>query len=138
MVKFYKIGTLEKYDPFISAESAGDYINGTFGTYTDGKFTAGEGFYVVMDLEKGDDIFTSDYKVQKGAQTRIANLAKVNGKELQITPDNLPDTFAKTNKLVSDTNGKLKVNNEAVAPYLEVVDVIDFDGTGAKVKVVAE
>mgnify|MGYP001213363494 FL=1 len=136
MVKFYKIGTLEKYDPYITAESAGEYINGTFGTYVGTKFTEGEGFYVLMDVEKGDTAGTPDYKVKTGAQVRIANLAKLNGKELKITPDNLTATFAKGNKLVADTTGKLKVNGSAVVPYLEVVDVINFDGTGAKVKIV--
>ena len=41
MIRFDKISATEKNYPFVDAVVAGDYLNGTFGTVSNGTFTAG-------------------------------------------------------------------------------------------------
>ena len=138
MVKFYTIGMIEKYNPFVSATTAADYTNGAFGDVADGVFTVGATkFKVLMNKGKGHSMYT-DFTVEAGESSRVCDLSKLDGEYLLISPEHLPSTFKATDKLVSDTTGKLVVSASAVAPYLLVDSVVEFDGKGAKVKIVAE
>ena len=119
MVRFDKISVTEKNYPYVDAVVAADYKNGTFGTVTEGKFTAGAtGTFVIM---------------KKGSHARIGDLTTVVGAVLNVTSAQLPANVEKGNKLESQVDGTLKVNASAKGTYLEVVEVTSF---GANVKVV--
>ena len=129
MVRFDKISVTEKNYPYVDAVVAADYKNGTFGTVTEGKFTAGAtGTFVIMNIEDGDD-----YIVKKGSHARIGDLTTVVGAVLNVTSAQLPANVEKGNKLESQVDGTLKVNASAKGTYLEVIEVTSF---GANVKVV--
>ena len=132
MVRFEKISTTEKAYPYVDAIVAADYANGTFGTVTDGVFTAGAtGFHVIMNIEKGDDATSDDYVVKKGEHARIADLSKVDGAALNITSKQLPTTIAKGDKAVSKADGTLEVPTEApTAKYIEITEVTRFGANG--------
>lgn len=134
MIRFDKISATEKNYPFVDAVVAGDYLNGTFGTVSDGTFTAGAtGFYAIMNLEDGDEAKSDEYVVKTGAHARIVDFTKVDGQILNVTSAQLPDTFEKGNKLVSKADGTLEVSSGASNKYFKVIDVTRF---GANVKVV--
>ena len=134
MVRFDKISVTEKNYPYVDAVVAADYKNGTFGTATEGKFTAGAtGTFVIMNIEDGDDSKSDDYIVKKGSHARIGDLTSVVGAVLNVTSAQLPANVEKGNKLESQADGTLKVNASAKGTYLEVIEVTSF---GANVKVV--
>lgn len=135
MVRFDKISATEKNYPFVDAVVAGDYKNGTFGTIAAGTFTAGAtGFYAIMNVEDGDDAKSDEYVVKRGAHARIADLSKVDGQVLNITVDELPETFNIGDKLVSKADGTLEVSESASEKYIEVTEVTRF-GANAKIVV---
>jgi len=136
MVRFDKISVTEKRYPFVKATADGEYMNGTFGTITDGVFKASAtGFYVIMHVEKGDDAKSADYTVKKGEQIRVADLSKVDGEILNITSEQLPAGIKEKDKAVSKADGTLTVPGTApTAKYLEVTEVTRF-GVNAKVVV---
>lgn len=136
MVRFETLAPEEKIYCYSDATVAADYKNGKFGTVASGVFTAGTGFYVIMDVEKGDDAHSADYVVKKGAHARIANLALADGAIVDITSDQLPSTVAVTNKLDVNSSGDLVVGSGA-SDYLEVIEVTTF-GVRAKVVKAAE
>lgn len=138
MVKAYTIGMLEKYDAFSSVKSAGEYVPGSFGTVANGVFTAGaNGTAVIMEVPRFDTAHT-DTKIAKDTNIRVADITVWGGKKLQVSPANLPATFAKGDKLASDASGVLAVKSTATAPYLQVEDIIEFGGTGALVSIVTK
>ena len=132
MVRFEKISVTEKSYPFVNATVAADYANGTFGTVTDGVFTAGAtGFYVIMNLEKGDDATSDDYVIKAGEPARIADLSQVDGAALNITRKQLPTTIAKGDKAVSKADGTLEVPvNHPTLNYIEITDITRFGANG--------
>ena len=133
MIRFDKISATEKNYPFVDAVVAGDYLNGTFGTVSNGTFTAGAtGFYAIMNIEDGSKAKSDEYVVNAGAHARIVDFSKVDGQILNVTSAQLPETFAKGNKLVSKEDGTLQVGSPT-NKYFEVVEVTRF---GANVKVV--
>ena len=132
MIRFETLSTQEKNYPFLNATVAADYKNGTFGTVSDGVFTAGTGFYTIMDVEKGDDAYSAEYTILKNACARIANLSLVEGAIVDITIDQLPDEVAVENKLDIGSNGELTIGSGA-GDHLEVIEVTSF---GARAKVV--
>ncbi len=136
MVRFDKIAVIEKTYPYVNAKVAADYKNGTFGTVSNGVFTAGAtGFYTIMQIEKGDDATSDDFAIKKDEDARICDLSKVIGEVLDVTSAQLPATFAKNDKMVSKADGTLEVPGTApTASYLLVTEVTPF---GAKVKVTA-
>lgn len=131
MVRFEKLSTTEKNYPFVDAVVTADYKNGTFGTVTDGKFTAGAtGSFVIMNIEDGDDAKSDDYIIKKNAHARIADLTKVVGAIVDITSAQLPASVTKGNKLESQADGTLKVNASAKGTYIEVTEVTRFGVIG--------
>lgn len=94
MVRFEKLAPTEKAYPFEDAVVAADYKNGTFGSVAKGTFTAGEGFKAIMQVEKGDDMMTDNYKVVKGEHARIVDFAKADGAIVNITSDNIKDDYS--------------------------------------------
>lgn len=136
MVRFDKISATEKNYPFVDAVVADDYKNGTFGTVSDGIFTAGAtGFYVIMNVEDGDEAKTDDYIIPKSAHARIADLSKVDGVILNITSAQLPATYEKGDKATSKADGTLEIPTPTpTEKYLEITEVTRF-GANAKVVV---
>lgn len=135
MIRFEKLSVPETIYPFIDAEAADDYVNGTFGKVENDKFTAGsDGFQVIMQVEKGHNANTDKFTVKKGERVRVADLTKADGQIVDITSDMLPDGESVKDikvgaKLVPDTdNGKkglLKANGDE-ANHLTVIEVTDF------------
>ncbi len=134
MVRFEKLASTEKTYPFIDAIIADEYANGTFGTIADGIFTAGAaGFYVIMNAEDGNDAKSDDYRIDKGAHARIADLALVDGHIIDITSAQLPSGVKKGDKMVSKADGSLNVPTDVpTTEYIEVMEVTSF-GVRAKV-----
>lgn len=133
MVRFEMVSTTEKAYPYVDAIADAEYKNGTFGAVADGVFKAGAtGFYVIMNMENGDDAKSDDYVVHMGEKIRVADLAKVNGASLSITSAQLPASVAKGNKLVSKEDGTLSVSETATEKYIEVTEITTF-GVNAKV-----
>ncbi len=132
MVRFDKISTTEKNYPFVDAVVAADYKNGTFGTVANGVFTAGAtGFYVIMNVEKGDDAHTDKYVINKGEHARVADLSKVDGATVNITADELPASIKKGDKAVSKADGTLNVPSSApTAKYIEITEITPFGANG--------
>ena len=85
-----------------------------------------------MNLEDGNKAKSDEYVVKAGAHARIVYFSKVDGQILNVTSAQLPETFAKGNKLVSKEDGTLQVGSPS-NKYFEVVEVTRF---GANVKVV--
>lgn len=135
MVRFEKLSATEKNYPFVDATLAAEYVNGTFGTVVNGVFTAGAtGFYTIMNLEDGDDAKSDDYKIEKDAHARIADLSVVSGQVVNITAAQLPASYAKGDKLVSVAAGTLAVPGTApTEKYLEVLEVTSY---GCRAKIV--
>lgn len=139
MVKFSTIGQIEHGEyPFEDAVASADTFNGAYGEVNGGKFTVGANKgKVIMQIERGDDEYMPTYKIAKGEHVRVLDLAKRNGKMLEVYGDELPADVAKGDKLESDAEGKLVKNSSAAAPYLEVTAIIG-NKLGVEVKVVAE
>lgn len=134
MVRFDKLSTTEKGYPYVDATVAADYKNGTFGTVSNGVFTAGvTGFYVIMNMEDGDDAKSDDYVIKSGSHARIADLSLVGGATLNITSAQLPASFAVGDKAVSKADGTLNIPGTAPTEnYIEITEVTRF-GANAKV-----
>lgn len=126
MVRFEKLAPTEKAYPFVDAVTADTYKNGTFGKVTGDVFTAGEGFMAIMQVEKGDDMHTEDFAVTKGEHARIVDFAKADGQIVNITADELPDTYSVGDKLAADVTGKLVVNAGATKEYFEILEVTRY------------
>lgn len=126
MVRFDKLAPTEKGYPFVDAVAADTYKNGKFGEVADGTFTAGEGFKAIMQVEKGNDMHTDNFVVNKGEHARIADLTKADGQIVNITADQLPDSYSVSDKLVANTTGDLVVNASATNNYLEVLEVTRY------------
>ena len=124
MIRFEKLSVPETIYPFIDAEASEEYINGTFGTIAEDKFTAGAGFCAIMQVEKGDKAYTDKFTVKKGERVRVADLEKAPGLIVNITSDELPESVEKDNVLVADENGMLKVGSGNKS--LKVIEVTDY------------
>lgn len=140
MIKFHSIKQIEHFYGFENAVAKTDVLNGDFGTVTDGEFaTAANATKAIMLLEVGDDMNMPEYKIPKGTDLRVLDLAKLNGQLIEVYGAQLPKTFAKGDKLVSTATGALEVSSgdSVVAPYYEVTKIID-NKIGVEVKIVAE
>lgn len=126
MIRFEKLSATEKAYPFVDAVVADDYKNGTFGDIANGTFTAGTGFKAIMQVEKGDDMKTDEFKVFKDEHARIADFAKANGQVVNITTDELPKTYKAGDKLVASNAGVLTVSADATSEYFEVIEVTRY------------
>ena len=125
MIRFEKLSVPETIYLFIDAEAADEYINGTFGTIAEDKFTAGAGFCAIMQVEKGDKAYSDKFTVKKGERVRVADLEKAPGLIVNITSDELPTEGAvKDASLVADENGMLKVGSGNKS--LKVIEVTDY------------
>jgi hypothetical protein len=124
MIRFEKLASTESVYPFVDAVVAADYKNGTFGTITDGTFTSGNGFMAVMQVEAGDAAKTDSYTVFAGEHARIADFSKVDGHVVNITKDQLPETYKVGDKLVG--NGATYTVGEASNKCFEVIEVMPY------------
>jgi len=122
MIRFEKLAATEKNYPFIDAVAVADYANGTFGTISDGKFTAGASFMAIMQIERGDDMKTDKFVVKKDEHIRVADFSKVDGHIVNITSDQLPKTYKAKDKLIADSTGKFVVSTSATNNYFEVIE----------------
>lgn len=136
MIKFSTIGMIEHGDyPFEDAVASVDTFNGAYGDVADGEFTPGDKkAKVIMQIERGDDEYMPTYKIVKGEHVRVLNLAKVEGKVVEVYGDELPEGVAVGDKLESDADGKL-VTGASAAPYLEVTKIVG-NHLGVEAKVV--
>ena len=87
-----------------------------------------------MQVERGDDEYMPTYKIVKGEHVRVLDLAKLEGKIVEVYGDELPADVAKGDKLESDATGKL-VKDATAAPYLEVTAIVG-NHLGVEAKVV--
>ena len=137
MVKFSTIGQIEKKYAFEDAVAGADVLNGDFGVVTAGEFAVdADAVKAVMQIEVGDNADLDEYPIKKGEHVRVVDLTAFDGETIEIYGAQLPDTYAKGNKLVSDATGKL-VTGGSVAPYFEITKVIP-NVKGVEVKVVAK
>lgn len=126
MIRFEQLSATEKQYPFIDAVVDADYKNGTFGVVSEGAFTAGEAFTAIMQVEKGNDMKTNEFVIKKGEHARIADFSKVDGQIVNITIEQLPETYKEKDKLVVAADGTLKVSTSATANYFEVLEVTRY------------
>ena len=137
MVKFSTIGQIEKKYAFEDAVAGANVLNGHFGAVTSGTFAvAGNAVKAIMQIEVGDDANLDEYPINKGAHVRVVDLTAFDGETIEIYGAQLPDTYVKGDKLVSDTSGKL-ITGGSTAPYFEITKVIP-NVKGVEVKVVAK
>lgn len=124
MVKFSTISQIEKKYAFEDAVASTAILNGDFGTVTAGEFsTDADAVKAVMQIEVGDNADLDEYPIEKGAHVRVVDLSAFDGETIEIYGAQLPDTYAKGDKLVSDASGKL-VTGGSTAPYFKVTKVI--------------
>ncbi len=136
MLKFHTIGQIEHENAFEDATIAVDTLNGAFGTVTAGAFAvAADSYKAIMQLEAGDDAGMAEYTIPAGKNVRVVDLSKFNGKTIEVYGAQLPATYAKGDKLVSDANGKLEVDAAAAAPYFEITKIIG-NKLGVEAKIV--
>lgn len=126
MIRFEQLAPTEKAYPFIKAVSDAEYKNGTFGTITNEVFSAGESFMAIMQVERGDNMKTSEFVVNKDEPVRVADFSKVDGCVVNITSDQLPKKYAVGNKLTADKNGNLVVGTSATKNYFEITEVTRY------------
>ena len=126
MIRFEKLAPTEKAYPFVDAIVADDYKNGTFGEVENGTFTAGAGFKAIMQVEKGDDMNTDKFKVFKDEHARIADFTKADGQVVNITVDELPETYTVGDKLVAGANGILSVSTDATNNCFDIIEVTRY------------
>ena len=137
MVKFSSISQIEKKYAFEDAIASADVLNGDFGAVTEGAFAVGvTATKAIMQDENGDNAGLDEYPIKKGEHVRVVDLSAYNGETIEVYGAQLPDTYSKGDKLISDTNGKL-VTGGSVAPYFEITKVIP-NVKGVEVKVVAK
>lgn len=136
MIKFNTIGQIEHGEyPFEDAITSADTFNGAYGEVTSGSFAAGaKKGKVIMQIERGDDEYMPTYKIVKGEHVRVLDLAKLEGKIVEVYGDELPVDVAKGDKLESGATGKL-VKGATTAPYLEVTAIVG-NHLGVEAKVV--
>lgn len=127
MIRFEKLFPEIAY-PYQDAVAAAEYINGIFGTVSSGVFTAGAGALCVMQVEKGDDARSDDFKVRQNEHVRVADLSadKVQGQIVNITANELPSTYAVGNILKAASTGLLVVDSGESAKGLKIVEVTDY------------
>ena len=87
----------------------------------------------IMQVEDGDKAKTADYTIPAGKHARIADFSKVNGHVVNITKDQLPETYEVGNKLVGN-GATYTVNSGAESKYFEVIEVMPY---GVRATVVA-
>ena len=90
-------------------------------------------------VEQGVEVSNADldeYPIKKGEKVRVVDLTAYDGEIIEIYGAQLPDTYVKGNKLVSDASGKL-VTGGSTAQYFEITKVIP-NVKGVEVKVVAK
>lgn len=137
MVKFSTIGQIEKKYAFEDAVAGADVLNGDFGVVTAGEFSVGaDAVKAIMQIEVGDNADLDEYPIKKGEKVRVVDLTAYDGETIEIYGAQLPDTYVRGDKLVSDTSGKL-VTGGSTAPYFEITKVIP-NVKGVEVKVVAK
>lgn len=123
-IYFSTIGAIEHEYAFEPAVAGADTFNGAFGKVTAGTFAvAADATQAIMNIEVGDNAGLDTYPIAKGTDLRVVDLAKLNGKTMQIYGDVLPAGVTKGDKLKSDATGKL-VKGASKAPYYEVTKVI--------------
>ena len=125
MIRFEKLFT-EKVYPFENAKVDGNYKNGTLGTVTDGTFTAGAGFKAIMQVEKGDNMNTVDFKVLNGEDARIVDFAKADGQIVNITSDMYTGAVVVGDMLKANATGVLAVDSGATSECFEVIEVVRY------------
>ena len=137
MIKFSTIGQIEKKYAFEDAVAGTDVLNGDFGAVTAGEFSVdADAVKAIMQIEVGDNADLDEYPIKKGEKVRVVDLTAYDGEIIEIYGAQLPDTYVKGNKLVSDASGKL-VTGGSTAPYFEITKVIP-NVKGVEVKVVAK
>ena len=137
MVKFSTIGQIEKKYAFEDAVAGANVLNGDFGAVTAGEFSVGvDAVKAIMQIEVGDNAGLDEYPIKKGEKVRVVDLTAYDGETIEIYGVQLPDTYVKGDKLVSDTSGKL-VTGGSTAPYFEITKVIP-NVKGVEVKVIAK
>lgn len=139
MIKFNKISQIEKEYFFEDAVTSAAIANGDFGSVANGSFTvAANATKAVMQVEVGDNADLDVYPIAKNTHVRVIDLKKVaaTGKKIEVYGSPLPSTYAKGNKLASDTTGKLAVTASPTGLYL-VVDEIFGNKLGIIASVVA-
>lgn len=126
MIKLRNFDQIEHKYAFEDAVIDADTFNGAFGVVTIGTFAvADKGTKAIMQAEDGDNAGLPKYPIAKGEHVRVLDLAKLAGEEIEIYDYPLPDGVKKTNKLVADKDGSLKVDSSASTGfYLEVKDLI--------------
>ena len=126
MIKFHSVGQIEHAkNYFVDAVTTADTFNGAFGDVADGKFTVGATkTKAIMQVEVGDDEGMPKYEIPAGTHVRILDLAQLVGEYVEVYDYPLPETVNVADKLVSDTDGSLKVNASAAGLYLEVKEFI--------------
>ena len=142
-IKFNTVGQIEKTYPFEDAVVDVEVLNGAFGEVRDGKFTVAENATkAVMNVENGDDAGLDEYNIPAGSPVRVIDLVSLaeqypKNTKVEIYGAQLPATYKKGDKLVSDVNGKLVVSEGASAPYFEITNVIG-NKSGVEVNIVTE
>lgn len=134
MLKFNSIGQIEKERvPFIDAVTEADTYNGAFGDVEDGVFKVGaDKTKAIMQVECGDDAGMPKYFIPKGTHVRVIDLEKCKRNFIEVYDYPLPDTVAVGNKLTSEADGTLKVNESPSGVHLEVTKIIgNHDGVVA-------
>lgn len=126
MIRFEKLAPTEKTYPFVNAVSDAKYKNGTFGTVTNGVFSAGKSFMAIMQVEKGNDMNTTDFVVNKDEQVRIADFSKVDGCVVNITLDQIDGEYAAGDKLIADEDGNLAVSATVTKNYFKIIEVTRY------------
>lgn len=137
MVKFSTISQIEKKYAFEDAVAGANVLNGDFGAVTAGEFSVGaDAVKAIMQIEVGDNAGLDEYPIKKGEKVKVVDLTAYDGETIEIYGAQLPDTYVKGDKLVSDTSGKL-VTGGSAAPYFEITKVIP-NVKGVEVKVIAK
>ena len=122
MIRYEKLNPEVQY-PYSDAVAAADYINGVFGSVANGTFTVGaSATSCIMQVERGDDAYTANFKVKAGEHVRVADLTKAVGEIVNITADELPSTYEVGNKLASASTGLLTVGSGGKLKIIEVTD----------------
>lgn len=111
MIRFDKIASTENVYPYVKATAAAEYVNGAMGTVSNGVFTAGTGAFYIDQVERGDDMYSDDFKIGKGADVRVVDMSKVIGHEVDITKQNLPKTYEVGKTLAAGSDGMLTVSD---------------------------
>lgn len=132
MIRFEKLASTESVYPFVDAVVAADYKNGTFGTIANDTFTSGAGFMAIMQVEDGDAAKTADYTIPADKHARIADFSKTDGHVVNITKDQLPETYDVGDKLVG--NGDAYTVETVTSECFEIIEIMPY---GVRATVVA-